>query len=341
MAFSLRIMFKNHNVMSKKRIKLFVLIGVGLISAITLIMSREDSNDNTQIKNQVPVSQKKEDFGYDDVLKAYENAKENGQLKGRTSIETPREPTAQTSDNDNANYYEQENDPRFKAIQEEIRKMEAKRENQNHNSSQSQISTPQKTSKAESEEEYRQRLLEAREAMRKRNSDFSRAQSNANEGNTNANANHIEFRAAIYRDQFILPGERVTLLLTQPLSYKGNVFEKNTFIYATANIQQSRVLLNITNINHVSVSLQAKDLQDGELGLYSPRAGELWREFQEDAQTDMMDEGINEATQDLNIPLVGSTIKAFGRFFTRKKYKESEKIPLWNDRELILTYKPN
>lgn len=187
----------------------------------------------------------------------------------------------------------------------------------------------------EEEEAYRMRLQKAQEAKRARSMYYSKPQATSHEEAPGV----TEFRCAIYRDQFILPGDRVTLLLTQPLFYKGNLFERNTFIYATATVQKSRVLLHITNINHVQVTLEARDLQDGEPGLYSPRAGELWREFQDDVQTNALEEGLDGTAAELGVPVIGSALKAFGRFFSRKRYRQSDKIPLWNDRELLLTIK--
>jgi len=125
--------------------------------------------------------------------------------------------------------------------------------------------------------------------------------------------------------------------LNNPISYKGNVFKKNTFIYAIANIQGSRVMMNVTNIDHVPVALKVMDIADGNVGMYSQRAGELWREFQGDTQTQAVNQAGTELAQQSNSRLLGAAITSFGRFFRRKKYRERDKILLVNNDKLILS----
>jgi len=190
--------------------------------------------------------------------------------------------------------------------------------------------------KQEKDAKYREDLLKAREARLARSQDYSVPQENVSSG-TNQGTNVLEFRVSVHRDQFILPSDRVTLILDNPISYKGNTFPKNTFIYATANIQGSRVLLNVTNIDHVPISLEAKDENDGNLGLHSDRAGELWREFYSNSQANGVNEIENEINQNVNVPLLGPTLRAFGQFFRKRNYKERDKILLVDDAGLILT----
>lgn len=244
---------------------------------------------------------------------------------------------------DSTAIYEEEKDPKIQELQKQIELMEQQNKNVNLSPSQSSggaSSTriaPQQ-SKEEAELEYRKMLLEARNQRIMRSQDYSASQGveQSNEDLVNKNEN-IEFRASVYRDQFIMPGDRVTLILTQPLTYKGSLFPKNTFLYATANIKKSRVLLDITNINHVEVNLVAKDIRDGRQGLYNKRAGELWREYQADAQSDGVSDLAGDISRSVNVPLAGSAIRAFGSFFRKKKYKENDKILLIGNHELILT----
>ena len=188
---------------------------------------------------------------------------------------------------------------------------------------------------AEKQANYRAGLLKAREERLARSQDYSAPQqSMENQSDTDG---FLEFQASIYRDQFILPGDRVILILNNPISYKGNVFKKNTFIYAIANIQGSRVMMNVTNIDHVPVALKVMDIADGNVGMYSQRAGELWREFQGDTQTQAVNQAGTELAQQSNSRLLGAAITSFGRFFRRKKYRERDKILLVNNDKLILS----
>ena len=190
-------------------------------------------------------------------------------------------------------------------------------------------------SEADQQANYRAELLRAREERLARSQDYSAPQQiTADRASTDL---PLEFRASVYRDQFILPGDRVILILDSPITYKGNVFKKNTFIYAIANIQGSRVIMNVSNIDHVPIALTVKDIADGNPGMYSERAGELWREFQADAQSQGVNQAATEVAQESNSRLLGAAITSFGRFFRQKKYRERDKILLVNNDKLILT----
>lgn len=308
--------------MNRSKIKIGVLVAIGIISVVTIVMSMEDEAPKDEFRNDVPVSLKEDNFSYDEVTNAYEKAKENGELEQRTD----------------KNVYEDENDPKVLELQKQIELLEQRRTaSDNATLSQGNGGAQNKRPLTEAEKEalYRAELLQAREERLARSQDYSAPQEAKPE--TAASVDFLEFQAAIYRDQFIMPGDRVTLILTQPITYKGNVFKKNTFLYANANIQGSRVMLKVTNIDHVPVSLVAKDVADGNLGMYSERAGELWREFNADAQTQGMNDVTGEIAQQSNVPLVGTAIRAFGQFFRKKKYREKDKILLVNDDKMILT----
>ena len=182
--------------------------------------------------------------------------------------------------------------------------------------------------------EYRNLLMQAREERLSRSQDYSAPYS---ETSLAIPIVPISFDAAIYRDQFILPGDRVTLILREETYHNGKRFPKNTFVYATANIQGSRVMLDVTNIENVRMSLTAKDREDGMVGLYNQRAGELWQEF----NADVREQGVNELSEavgeSIELPLAKNLLRSFGNFFQRKKYRQRDKILLVNgDRVLLM-----
>ncbi|KKN14147.1 hypothetical protein LCGC14_0999040, partial [marine sediment metagenome] len=123
---------------------------------------------------------------------------------------------------------------------------------------------------------YREKLLEGKEKMI--------GDSQTNQGYSPAEPivdieKSISIRATVYGDQFILPNENVRLLLMEDMVLEKKRFKKNTFIYAMASIKGNRVFLDIDNIEHHPVNLSVKDFNDGREGIYSTRAGELWREY--------------------------------------------------------------
>ncbi|NKI28205.1 conjugative transposon protein TraM [Arenibacter sp. 6A1] len=309
--------------MTKNKIKIILLAGIGTIAVVFLLLSREREVPKGDFISEPPISLKEEDFSFDEVTNAYEKAKEHGQLPSDTE----------------SSVYSEEDDPKIKELQRQIELLEQQREQlrtQNNPQSAPVTATaaPVQT-EMEQKMAYRRQLLKAREERLARSQDYSAPQEDPPSDRTKERE-VLVFRAAVYKDQFILPGDRVNLILTQPLVYKGNLFEKNTFLYATANLQGSRILLHISNINQVPVNLIAKDLQDGEIGLYSKRAGELWREYTATAQSGAVREGGDELSKEFDIPLAGAAIRAFGTFFQKQKYRAQDKILLINDHELIL-----
>ncbi|PIB31443.1 conjugative transposon protein TraM [Maribacter sp. 4G9] len=184
--------------------------------------------------------------------------------------------------------------------------------------------------------EYRKLMMEARDERLSRSQDYSAPYE---ESSNKLSANSISLNAAIYRDQFILPGNRVTLILKEDTYYNGKRFPKNTFVYATSNIQGSRILLEVTNINNVKMSLTAVDQEDGMTGLHNERAGELMQEFVTAVQREGTDE-LSEAVGDVtDLPLARNLVRSFGNFFTKKKYKQRDKILLVNGDRVFLTAK--
>lgn len=149
--------------------------------------------------------------------------------------------------------------------------------------------------------------------------------------------NNVVYKAGVYRDQFILPDDNVELILLEDMVIDGKFFKKNTFIYALASIQGNRVLLDIDNINHVPVKVKAKDYHDGREGIYSQRAGELWREFKSEFESDAITSAANEATKGSG-GLIRDMVREAGSFLRNKRLKERDKILLVNDHEILLVF---
>ena len=193
-----------------------------------------------------------------------------------------------------------------------------------------------KTTVAQEKLEYRKLLMEARDQRLSRSQDYSAPYTKEVPKSI---ANALKFDASIYRDQFILPGDRVTLILNKEIYFDGKHFPKNTFVYAISNIQGSRLLLEVKNINNERISLAALDQEDGMLGLHNNRAGELLQEFKADVQQ----QGVNELSEvtgeAIDLPLARNLLRAFGTFFTKKKYKQKDKILLVNGDRVFLEQK--
>ncbi|WP_289034987.1 conjugative transposon protein TraM [uncultured Flavobacterium sp.] len=130
--------------------------------------------------------------------------------------------------------------------------------------------------------------------------------------------------AVISGDQVIKNKDRVTLKLTQDALIHGEIYRKNTFIYAIAKFTQNRVNLEISNINQKQVSLIAQDAMDGNTGIYIE--GES-----------LVAETANEAAQDgvNNINVKGIPVGRTIQRLVSKKQKES-RVQLLNNYKIIL-----
>ena len=200
----------------------------------------------------------------------------------------------------------------------------------------SQKSTADPRTEFKEKLEYRKLMMEARDERLSRSQDYSApyiASSNK------PSANSISLDAAIYRDQFILPGNRVKLILKEDTYYNGKRFPKNTFVYATSNIQGSRIILEVTNIDNGKMSLTAMDKEDGMIGLHNERAGALMQEFRANIEREGVNELSEAAGESVESPLARNLVRSFGNFFQKKKYKERDKILLVNGDRVILVPK--
>ena len=116
---------------------------------------------------------------------------------------------------------------------------------------------------------------------------------------------------------------RVTLILPKETIINGQVYKKNTLIYAQATFNQNRVNLSINNINQVPLKIKAYDAEDGNLGL------QVDRSLVAETSAEVAKDGADEI--DVNGVPLGNTIKSL---FKRKQ--QEPKIDLLNNQRLIL-----
>lgn len=177
----------------------------------------------------------------------------------------------------------------------------------------------------ESEAQRKRKILEANQRQKERFSSVD---------NTD-NSPSISINAAIYRDQFILPGDLVEVITTKDAYYNDKIIPKNTIVFAQAAIKENRVLLRVNNINHVPLALTATDYNDGIKGIRSKRAGELWREAAKEAKENITNDLTVEASQETG--RIGRSIgRAIVQLFRKKRYKKKDKILLIGDHPMIL-----
>lgn len=189
-------------------------------------------------------------------------------------------------------------------------------------------------SETEKRIEYRKMLQRAREERRSGSQDFSAP--NESVPQHSALLADIRAKATVYRDQFVVPGSRVTLILREELKVADRIFPKNTFVYATVNIQGSRLLMDISNIGNFPIALKAYDQEDGGLGIYNERAGKLLTEFYADVEEGAAGDISRELSNGIDLPMTENAIRAFGKFFSNKKRKDRDEILLINGYKVFL-----
>ena len=147
----------------------------------------------------------------------------------------------------------------------------------------------------------------------------------------------VVFRASVFRTQYLVPGERVDLMTSQEFIYNNMRFKKGMRFYATIDIQETRVLFDIDNIAHIPLKVEARDITDGRIGLYSKRAAELWSIYQEKLKEEAKNDATGEIANTVNIPVISSSIQILSNFFTTKKGRKSKKLKIDNNSQLIIT----
>jgi len=196
------------------------------------------------------------------------------------------------------------------------------------------VSVTNGPSETEKRIEYRKMLQRAKEERKSGSQDFSAP--NESVSQHSALLANIGAKATVYRDQFVVPGSRVTLILREELRVADRIFPKNTFVYATVNIQGSRLLMDISNIGNFPIALKAYDQVDGGLGIYNERAGKLLTEFYADVEEGAVGDISRELSNGIDLPMTENAIRAFGKFFSNKKRKDRDEILLINGYKVFL-----
>lgn len=295
----------------------------------------------------VPSGEEKQDNREEGLLDQYAKADAESERNKRQNREKVVLPDMGDGDVTAKDAYSNEDDAFMRNVQEQLREMES---NGNAPKGVTFSGVPGKEDNAgdgasglKAEMEYRKMLLEARENQMQRSQDYSAGASSQSGGNGDKGAIDsflgAEVKAAIYKDQLILPGERVTMILKEESTIMGSTFPKNTLLFGMASLNKSRVVLEVSNINHVRVGLQAYDVDDGMRGLYSAQAAKLWNRYEGEMKSELGEDVLEQASR--SIPggigrMVSPIARSMGNFFRRKNVSNRDKILLVDDDQVIL-----
>ncbi len=314
--------------------KLYLVIGMTVLGGILLFSLNAFKADDSDLKNKVSegnIVSPDTDFNITldtldskDRSEFYRKDREEDTVLMANPFDKKKEQSSGNRILDAANQLEKEVPTRKasrKTVNEDLWDMEEEQEPSNLG-----LGTAQPE---ETEAEKRRKLLEANKLQRELYTTVSNTASSSN----------FSFNAAIYRDQFILPGDEVELILTEDVNYDGKVIPKNTVVFAIASINKNRVLLSLNNINHVPIALTAKDYRDGMIGIRSNRAGQLWKEASKQLQNNVVQDVTIEASQETG--RIGRGIgRAITQIFRQRNYKQKDKILLVNDHQVIFATQP-
>lgn len=231
--------------------------------------------------------------------------------------------------------YETENDPKILEIQRQITLLEQKRK-ENQSATRQQPSPPivkQKTKKELERDRMVRELEEYRQYLEDQKTEDSRS-------NYTKPYTRIRVRASIYNDHRIFPGDRVTLLLDEDMEYNGKLFTEGTFIYGLASFSKNRVHLDIGNIQHEPIALEAIDVQDGRSGMYVAQVAEFQQKYTE-LEGDVIGDGASEIGTTVSQRFAGRLITGVGNLLKNKRLKQKDRVYLINDHQVYLIHKPS
>ncbi|MCR9066628.1 MAG: conjugative transposon protein TraM [Cytophagales bacterium] len=116
---------------------------------------------------------------------------------------------------------------------------------------------------------------------------------------------------------------RLQMRLTKDALINGNTLPRNTPIYGFVSFKPNRTIIEIENINHKSVKLNAFDLQDGSEGIY------IENSFRAEARQEV----VGDIVDDINIVGVPQ-VSGIKRIFQRNN--RTVKITVTDNYQLIL-----
>ena len=107
-------------------------------------------------------------------------------------------------------------------------------------------------------------------------------------------------------EQTIKINDRLQMRTTEDAIINGTKVLRNTIVYAIVKFRPNRVILEVENIDHISMELQAFDLADGLEGIY----------IKNSFRGDVFNEVLGDVVEDINVPgvpQVGGIKKVFQR----------------------------
>ncbi|MEM1002508.1 MAG: conjugative transposon protein TraM, partial [Bacteroidota bacterium] len=116
---------------------------------------------------------------------------------------------------------------------------------------------------------------------------------------------------------------RLQMRLTRDAFINGNTVRRNTPIYGFISFKPNRTIIEIENINHKAVKLNAFDLQDGSEGIY------IENSFRAEAKQEV----VGDIVDDINIVGVPQ-VSGVKRIFQRNN--RTVKVTVTNNYQLIL-----
>ena len=124
-------------------------------------------------------------------------------------------------------------------------------------------------------------------------------------------------------DQQVKAYSRLEMRTVQACTIGGRRLPKNTLLYGFVSFKPNRTIVQISNIEHHAVKLQAYDLQDGKEGIY------VVNNF----KTDVSKAVLSDVIQDVNIPGVPS-VDVIKNVFQRSN--KNLKVTITNNYKLLL-----
>jgi len=137
---------------------------------------------------------------------------------------------------------------------------------------------------------------------------------------------HILLEVEVNGDQTIKVNDRLQMHTTEDAIINGRQIPKNTIVYAIVKFRPNRVLLEVENIDHKPLKLQAFDQADGLEGIY----------IKNSFRGDVFQEVLGDVVEDINIPGVPK-VSSIKKVFQRNN--RNVKVTVNNNYKLLLVSK--
>jgi hypothetical protein len=304
-------------------ISVLAVIVIFLITYTLMITGEDEEQQENLRQTEIPDLEEESQQTYDSKLEAIDNLKE---VRDRNAPSIYDETFLDSLGYYDTELLEKEKERKIDSIYElgETRQAQISNLTQTRPSSPPENNSPgiiKTVPKVDTSEIEEKRKIEAKEMGLEHQLFFASAPQEPEDVITSTM--NKEISVVVDGTQVVKANSRLRMRLEKPASIGDAFIPKNTAVFGFVSFQPNRVLIEIENINKLSTSLKAFDLEDGSEGIY------IENNFRAEVTTEVLDDVIG----DINIPSVPQ-VSGISKVFRR--HNRNVKVTILNNYRLIL-----